>query len=87
MRVESDRLADGVRMLDRAEGVLVALRRCSVDAAFDEIVGASQRRGVPAMRVAQALVELAEGKAPRDLDAAAAARAEWSGLLSEMMRP
>ena len=73
-------------MLDRAEGVLVGLRRCTIDAAFDEIVAASRRHNVPALRVAQALVELAEGKQPRDADAAGVARAEWSELLAEVTR-
>jgi ANTAR domain len=73
-------------MLDRAEGVLVALRRCTIDAAFDEIVGASQRHNVPALQVAQALVELAQGKEPGDGEAADVARMEWSGLLAEVTR-
>jgi len=30
-------------MLDRAQGVLIALRRCTVDAAFEEIGRASKR--------------------------------------------
>lgn len=74
-------------MLDRAEGVLVGLRRCNIDAAFDEIVAVSQRHNVPAFRVAQALVELAEGKQPRDADAANVARTEWSELLAEVTLP
>lgn len=51
-------------MLDRAEGILVGLRRCRVESAFDEIVGASQQHVAPALRVARALVELAEGHEP-----------------------
>jgi hypothetical protein len=86
VHVNPERLGDGVRMLDRAEGILVGLRRCRVDTAFDEIVGASQRHGVPAMRVAQALVELAEGRAPHDTEAAAVARAEWAELLADVSR-
>jgi len=31
------------RMLDRAQGVLIALRRCTVDDAFEEIGRASKR--------------------------------------------
>ena len=73
-------------MLDRAEGVLVGLRRCTIDDAFDEIVSASRRHNVPALRVAQALVELAEGKQPHDADAADVASKEWSELLSEVTR-
>jgi hypothetical protein len=80
LQTEQTRAGNGVRMLDRAEGILVGLRRCTVDAAFGEIVGASQRHAVPALKVAQALVELAEGKPPRDDDAAWVVRTEWSAL-------
>ena len=69
-------------MLDRAEGILVGLRRCTIDAAFGEIVGVSRRHTVPALRVAAALVELAEGRQPRDADAGDVAREEWSELFS-----
>jgi hypothetical protein len=34
------------------------------------------------LRVARALVELAEGRQPSDLDAATAAREQWGDLLS-----
>jgi len=70
------------RMLDRAEGVLVALRRCTIDEAFDEIVRASKRHRVPALRIARALVTLAEDTAcDTDPSADAAARYEWACLL------
>jgi hypothetical protein len=68
------------RMLDRAEGVLVALRRCSIRAAFNEIVDASKRHRVPTLGIARALVALAQGS-PLDDDATAAARYEWGDLL------
>lgn len=81
------------RMLDRAEGVLIALRRCTTEAAFAEIVRASKRHRVPALRIAAALVSLVQG-APLDDDATAAARYEWGALLddaipvsSERVRP
>jgi hypothetical protein len=69
-------------VLDRAVGVLVGLRRCRVETAFDEIIGASQRHVLPVSRVAPALVELADGREPSDLDAVAAARQQWGDLLS-----
>jgi hypothetical protein len=72
-------------MLDRAEGILLGLRRCSIDAAFNEIVEVSRRHGVPALRVSRALVKLAEGRDPDDADAAAVARQEWSSLLPNPM--
>ena len=68
------------RMLDRAEGVLIALRRCTTDAAFEEIVQASKRHRVPTLRMAAALVAMVQG-APLDGDATAAARYEWGSLL------
>jgi len=73
--------AAGVRALDRAEGILVGLRRCRVESAFDEIIGVSQQHVLPVLRVARALVELAEGRAPSDLDAAEVARRHWGDLL------
>jgi hypothetical protein len=71
---------DVARMLDRAEGVLIALRRCTVDAAFAEIVRASKRHRVPTLRISAALVAMIQGT-PLDDDAAAAARYEWGSLL------
>jgi len=73
------------RMLDRAEGILLGLKRCSIDEAFNEIVEVSRRHRVPALRVSRALVELAEGRDPDDLEAAAVARQEWSSLLPNRM--
>jgi hypothetical protein len=73
------------RMLDRAEGVLIALRRCSTDAAFQEIVRASKRHRVPTLAIAAALVALAQDS-PLDNEATAAARYEWGSLLEEVRR-
>ena len=67
-------------MLDRAEGVLIAMRRCTTEAAFAEIVRASKRHRVPTLRIAAALVALVQGD-PLDDDASAAARYEWGSLL------
>jgi hypothetical protein len=76
------------RMLDRAEGVLIALRRCTIDSAFDEIVTASKRHRVPALQMARALVALAENASvERNPHAAAAARYEWGPLLEASVRP
>ena len=76
----ADPVTADVRMLDRAEGVLVALRRCRIEVAFDEIVSASKRHRVPTLRIARALVALA-ADSPLDDDATAAARYEWGSLL------
>jgi hypothetical protein len=67
--------------IDRAAGVLVALRRCTVDKAFDEIINAAKRHRVQPLEVARALVALAEGAGHDDDPAAAAARFEWGSLL------
>jgi hypothetical protein len=71
---------DDARMLDRAAGVLIALRRCTTDAAFAEIERASNRHRVPTVRIAAALVAMVQA-VPQDDDAAAAARYEWGSLL------
>lgn len=70
-------------MLDRAEGVLIALRRCTMEEAFDEIVRASKRHRVPTLSIAAALVALAQGS-PFEGDATAAARYEWCSLLDQV---
>jgi hypothetical protein len=75
------------RMLDRAEGVLLALRRCSIDEAFSEIIRASKRHHIPTFCIASALVALAENSAgPPDPHATAAARYEWGSLLESGVR-
>jgi hypothetical protein len=68
--------------LDRAAGVLVALRRCTLDEASDELLDASKRHRIPPLAIARALVALAEGASGDDEHATAAARYEW-GLLLE----
>ena len=68
--------------IDRAVGVLVALRRCTVAEAFDEIVVASKRHRVPPLQIARALVALTEGSGQDDGPTAGpAARYEWGSLL------
>lgn len=82
---DADRL-QGRRMLDTAEGVLIALRRCPSEAAFDELVSTARKHGVPVFRMATALVCLAGGDVPSsapDSPAFSAAREEWSALLDE----
>jgi hypothetical protein len=75
------------RVLDRAEGVLIALRHCSTDAAFEAMANASKRHHVPMLGIAAALVALAQNS-PFDDDAAAAAaaRCEWGPLLEHVSR-
>ena len=82
--IEDPARADA-RMLDRAEGVLIAFRRCTIDEAFEDIVRASKRHRVPTLSIAAALVALAQNS-PFEDDAIAAARYEWATLL-EQVRP
>ncbi|QRY46007.1 ANTAR domain-containing protein [Mycolicibacterium boenickei] len=84
----TDPRRDGARILDTAEGVLVAWRGCSLDAAFVEIVHTAKHHNVGTMTMADALVAVAQTHAPRDVDdtAYAAARAAW-GELADRSRP
>jgi AmiR/NasT family two-component response regulator len=50
---------EGRRVLDTAVGILVGLRRSSTHAAFEELIAASQRHGIPMFSIASALVALA----------------------------
>jgi hypothetical protein len=73
------------RILDTAEGILIGLRRCSTATAFDELLSAAQRYGIPVFTLAWALVELANGETkPRQGShtAQSAARREWGHLFS-----
>jgi hypothetical protein len=66
-----------------AEGVLVALRRCSIDDAFIDIVLAAKRHNVAPLGLAGALVTIAQNDSTRGLDdnVVAAARHTWGTLL------
>lgn len=71
---------DATRVLDTAVGILIGWRRCSVDAAFQELIGASERHGVGTFAMASGLVALATRHAdPRGTGEAArvAAEHEW----------
>ncbi|ORV10929.1 ANTAR domain-containing protein [Mycobacterium celatum] len=72
----------GARILDTAEGVLVALRRCRVDQAFVELMHTAKRHGVNPVSLADALVAIAEAQPGKDLDDAAMAVAlsTWGRL-------
>ncbi len=70
------------RILDTARGIIIGLRRCRSDLAFDELHSAAQRHRVPVFALAWALVHLAGGgeKTSSFLDAQTAARQEWGQL-------
>src|SRR5258705_13890272 len=73
----------GARILDTAEGVLIALRGCTLNQAFVEIVQTAKTHNVSTLSLADALVALAQNQASQDGDDAAfvAARAAWGHLL------
>ena len=70
------------RILDTARGILIGLRRCPSEAAFDELYSAAQRHRVPVFALAWALVHLARDgeKTPSFVEAQSAARHEWGPL-------
>lgn len=79
---------DDVKVHQCAEGVLVGLKRCTVDAASGEIEQVSRRHQLDSRRVAQALVRLAQDVDPEaDSNATAVARYEWGALLARRRRP
>lgn len=57
---------NGQRRLSAAEGVLVALRHCSLDEAFTDIVQTAKQHNVAPMVLADALVAIAENDGTRD---------------------
>src|ERR1700747_751456 len=73
----------GARILDTAEGVLIALRGCSLNQAFVEIVQTAKAHNVSTLSLADALVALTQNHGSQDGDDAAflAARATWGHLL------
>jgi hypothetical protein len=76
-------MVDETRMQQCARGVLVGLKRCTLDAACGEIAQASRRHHLDSDRVAQALVRLAQDINPEaDSNATAVARFEWGALLA-----
>jgi hypothetical protein len=85
-RVYVDRTVQGRRVLDTAEGILIGLRRFSSDAAFQELLSAAERHGIPLFTIASALVDLAsceEHSAEVALPAQSVAEDEWGELLRE----
>lgn len=75
----------GGRMLDTALGILIGLRRCRSDAAFQELLVAAQRHRVPICAMAWGLVHLTSGgdRSPEASNAAhSAAHHEWGRLFA-----
>jgi hypothetical protein len=88
-RAETDHRRDtgrsGQRSLGAAEGVLVALRHCSLDEAFIDIVETAKRHSVAPFELADALVAIAEKDVtPHFGDAVIAAVDQaWGTLLGQ----
>jgi hypothetical protein len=70
------------RMLNTAQGILIGIRRCHSEAAFNELLSAAQRHRVPVFAMAWALVHLAShgDTTPESCSARTAARREWGRL-------
>ena len=69
------------RMLHLAEGVLVALRRCTPEAALTELVDAARESHLSPYAVAAGLVSFAAGSISDD-DVPEVVKLHWSGLLT-----
>jgi hypothetical protein len=78
-----DARRSGQRSLGAAEGVLVALRHCSLDEAFIDIVQTAKRHSVAPLELADALVAVAENDVTPDVDDAVIAAVDqaWGTLL------
>lgn len=75
------RRLDGQRVLCAAEGILVGLRRCGVDDAFREILCAARQYNVAPLRLAAALLAVAQNDVSSvDGDALDAALRTWGPL-------
>ena len=72
----------GARILDTAEGVLIALRGCTLNQAFVEIVQTAKTHDVSTLSLADALVALAQNQSSQDGGDVAfvAACAAWGRL-------
>jgi hypothetical protein len=77
--------AHGGRILDTAKGILIGLRRCPSETAFQELLGAARRHRMPVFAMAWELVHLANGGEnliQTSADAQSAARDEWGQLFA-----
>jgi AmiR/NasT family two-component response regulator len=79
-----DPMLQARRSLDLAQGILIGLRRCTTEAAFDELVTVAHKHAVSVSAVASALVTLTTGTGDEpdsDRDALAVAHLAWRDLL------
>ncbi|HEX2283832.1 MAG TPA: ANTAR domain-containing protein [Mycobacterium sp.] len=68
------------RVIDVAVGILIAVRRCSQEEAFEEIAHAVHETGVPLGSIARALVSVATATSEQSPHTAQALRL-WGDLL------
>ncbi|WP_102145506.1 ANTAR domain-containing protein [Mycobacterium hubeiense] len=82
-RTRDDPRRSGARILDTAEGVVIALRGCTLNQAFIEIVNTAKKHNVAPVNLADALVAIVQKQSTADLDADAvrAAQETWGALL------
>jgi hypothetical protein len=73
------------RIIDVAVGVLVALRGCTEDEAFEDLAHAVHETGVGPGSIARALVELAMGASSDTSDCHRQALGVWGPLLERRM--
>lgn len=77
----------GARVLDTAQGVLIAVRGCTLNQAFVEIVQTAKRHNVSTLSLADALVAIAQTRAAQTVDSAdaafVAARATWGHFFDQ----
>jgi hypothetical protein len=87
-RPSQDPRRAGARILDTAEGVLVALRRCSLNEAFIDIVHTAKSHNISPLSLADALVGIAQDEPPLESDdtAVTTAREAWGHLLDAHRR-
>lgn len=82
-RTSPSRRRSADRLLDTAEGILVALRRYHINQAFFELAQTAKRHGVTVVSLADALVALAQRQSTHDCDQRAVdvARLTWGAFL------
>jgi hypothetical protein len=71
----------GVRILDIAEGVLLGLRRYSVERSFTELIDVARRHALSPFELTAALVAAAGGHSTGNPEAAWVVEQEWGRLL------
>lgn len=78
----------GARILDTAEGVLIALRGYRLNDAFIDLMRTAKRHNVNPVSLADALVAISQNQPTHDLDRTAVATAHnaWGSLLEPVRR-